>query len=112
VILRAVIMIINFLQEFTLSLQQTATTHMLQVSSRQQPRLSEANFANTDIHAFIQHVHQLIRAEAFEENVMETLLDEESVCDHYNRNCSSNTNLLDSGLGCGNSILCELNINI
>ena len=51
---------------FDLSLQQSATSRMLQFSSRQQPRLSKANFANTGIHAFNQRVHQPIRAEAFD----------------------------------------------
>lgn len=37
---------------------------------------NRGNFANTDIHAFIQHIHQLIRAEAFNETVMVTLIDE------------------------------------
>jgi hypothetical protein len=54
---------------------------MLQFSSRPQPRLSKANFANTDVHSFIEHIHQLIRAEAFDETVMETHIDEESI--HY-----------------------------
>jgi hypothetical protein len=69
------------IRQSNLSLQQTATTRMLQFSSRQQPRLSKANFANTDTHFFIEHIHQLIRAEAFDETVMETHIDEESI--HY-----------------------------
>ena len=68
-------------RQSNLSLQQTATTRMLQFSSRPQPRLSKANFANTDVHSFIEHIHQLIRAEAFDETVMETHIDEESI--HY-----------------------------
>jgi hypothetical protein len=45
---------------------------MLQFSSRPQPRLLKANFANTDVQSFIEHIHQLIRAEAFDETVMDT----------------------------------------
>jgi hypothetical protein len=41
--------------------QQTATARMLQFSSRTQPRLSKADFANTDEHSFIEHIHQVIR---------------------------------------------------
>jgi hypothetical protein len=52
---------------------------MLQFSSRPQPRLSKANFANTDVHFFIEHIYQLIRAETFDETVMETHIDEESI---------------------------------
>jgi hypothetical protein len=68
-------------RQSNLSLQQTATTRMLQFSSRPQPRLSKANFANTDVHSFIEHIHQLIRAKVFDETVMETHIDEESI--HY-----------------------------
>ena len=71
----------RYVRHSNLSLQQTATTRMLQFSSRPQPRLSKANFANTDVHSFIEHIHKLIRAEAFDETVMESHIDEESI--HY-----------------------------
>ena len=58
-----------------LSLHQIATTQNTQFGIRDPPLLTGHAFQSKEVHAFIQYIYQLIRAEAFDETVLEKLID-------------------------------------
>lgn len=68
-----------FTWQSSLSLQQVATTRIMKFNTRDQPRLLRSQFDNKAIHVFIQFIHRLIRADTFDETVIEAYIDEESI---------------------------------
>ena len=62
-----------------LSLHQIATTRNTQFGTRDPPLLTGHAFQSKEVHAFIQYIYQLIRAEAFDETVLEKLVDDEAM---------------------------------
>ena len=47
---------------------------MLKFGSVKIPKLSKANLMNTEVHLLIQHIHQLLRQEAFDDSVLGNLI--------------------------------------
>ena len=43
------------------------------------PKLTKITLVNTKVHLFIQYIHQLLRQEAFDESVMVTMIDTETI---------------------------------
>ena len=62
-----------------LSLHQIATTRNTQFGTRDPPLLTGHAFQSKEVHAFIQYIYQLIRAEAFDETILEKLVDDEAM---------------------------------
>jgi len=62
-----------------LSLHQIATTRNTQFGTRDPPLLTGHSFQSKEVHAFIQYIYQLIRADAFDETVLEKLIDDEAM---------------------------------
>ena len=60
-------------------MQQIAANRMLQYGNRGQPRLLRSQWTNADIHPYIEYIVRLIRAEAYDDTVMETSMDDESI---------------------------------
>ena len=52
---------------------------MLKFGSAKIPKLSNANLINTEVHMLIQHIHQLLRQEAFDDSVLGNLIDNETI---------------------------------
>jgi hypothetical protein len=52
---------------------------MLKFGSAKIPKLSKANLVNTEVHLLIQHIHQLLRQEAFDDSVLGNLIDNETI---------------------------------
>ena len=46
---------------------------------RMLPKLFKANLVNTEVHLLIQHIHQLLRQEAFDDSVLGNLIDNETI---------------------------------
>ena len=44
---------------------------MLKFGSTMIPKLSTANLVNTEVHMLIEHIHQLLRQEAFDDSVLD-----------------------------------------
>ena len=44
---------------------------MLKFGSAKVPKLSKANLVNTEVHMLIEHIHQLLRQEAFDDSVLD-----------------------------------------
>jgi len=62
-----------------LSLHQIATTRNTQFGTRDPPLLTGHSFQSKEVHAFIQYIYQLIRADAFDDTVLEKLIDDEAM---------------------------------
>jgi hypothetical protein len=52
---------------------------MLKFATAKIPKLSKANLVNTEVHLLIQHIHQLLRQEAFDDSVLGNLIDSETI---------------------------------
>ena len=52
---------------------------MLKFGLAKIPKLSKANLVNTEVHLLIQHIHQLLRQEAFDDSVLGNLIDNETI---------------------------------
>ena len=52
---------------------------MLKFGTAKIPKLSKANLVNTEVHLLIQHIHQLLRQEAFDDSVLGNLIDNETI---------------------------------
>ena len=52
---------------------------MLKFGSAKIPKLSKANLVNTEVHLLIQHIHQLLHQEAFDDSVLGNLIDNETI---------------------------------
>lgn len=52
---------------------------MLQYDNREQPRLLRSQWTNADIHEYVEYIVRVIRAEAYDNTVMETSRDDESI---------------------------------
>jgi len=52
---------------------------MLKFGTAKIPKLSKANLVNTEVHLLIQHIHQLLRQEAFNDSVLGNLIDSETI---------------------------------
>jgi hypothetical protein len=55
------------------------TTRNTQFGTRDPLLLTSHAFQTKDVHTFIQYIYQLIRAEAFDETVLEKLTDDEAM---------------------------------
>ena len=61
-----------------LSLHQIAATRNTQFGTRDPPLLTGHAFQSKEVHAFIEYIYQLIRAEAFDETVLKKFVDDEA----------------------------------
>ena len=52
---------------------------MLKFGSAKIPKLSKANLVNTEVHMLIEHIHQLLHQEAFDDSVLGNLIDNETI---------------------------------
>jgi hypothetical protein len=52
---------------------------MLKFGTSKVPKLSRATLVNTEVHQLIQHIHQLLRQEAFDVSVLIKLIDSETI---------------------------------
>ena len=52
---------------------------MLKFGTAKIPKLSKANLVNTEVHLLIQHIHQLLSQEAFDDSVLGNLIDNETI---------------------------------
>ena len=52
---------------------------MLKFGSAKIPKLSKANLVNMEVHMLIEHIHQLLRQEAFDDSVLGNLIDNETI---------------------------------
>ena len=52
---------------------------MLKFGTAKIPKLSKANLVNTEVHLLIQHIHQLLHQEAFDDSVLGNLIDSETM---------------------------------
>ena len=52
---------------------------MLKFGSAKIPKLSKANLINTEVHMLIEHIHQLLRQEAFDDSVLGNLIDSDTI---------------------------------
>ena len=52
---------------------------MLKFGSAKIPKLSKANLVNMELYLLIQHIHQLLRQEAFDDSVLGNLIDNETI---------------------------------
>jgi len=43
------------------------------------PKLTRATLVNTEVHLFIQYIHQLLRHEAFDDSVLGNMIDTETI---------------------------------
>ena len=58
---------------------QTAYQRALKFASSRAPKLTRKTLVNTDVHHFIQYIHQLLHQEAFDYSVLSNLIDSETV---------------------------------
>ena len=52
---------------------------MLKFGAAKIPKLSKANLVNTEVHMLIEHIHQLLRQEAFDDSVLGNLIDSDTI---------------------------------
>ena len=59
----------------TFNTEQTAIARMMKFGTTEAPRLTRENLDSTSVAAFITHIHNLIRNNAFDDSVMQLLID-------------------------------------
>ena len=59
--------------------REAAYRRTIQFASMKVPKLTKTTLVNTEVHLFIQYIHQLLRQEAFDESVMGNMIDTETI---------------------------------
>jgi hypothetical protein len=59
--------------------RDTTYQRLLKFGTTKVPQLSKATLVNTEIHILSQHIHQLLRQEAFDDLVLGNLIDSETI---------------------------------
>jgi len=59
--------------------REAAYRRKIQFCTSKVPKLTKTTLVKTEVHLFIQYIHQLLRQEAFDESVLENMIDTDTI---------------------------------